>query len=97
MYTLKMRRTQRRMLTPPQLRAARALLGWSRDVLAQKSGTAAETVQGFESRGSDPKRSTMLKWQRALEEAGVEFFDPTPDGKGEGVRFRSTKDTKGKR
>lgn len=79
------------MLTPPQLRAARALLGWSRDTLAAKSGTAAETVQGFESRGSDPKRSTMLKWRRALEQAGVEFQDPA-DGKGEGVRFRTAKD-----
>ena len=61
------------MLTPAQLRAARALLGWSRDTLAVKSGTAAETVQGFESRGSDPKLSTLNKWYRALAAAGVEL------------------------
>jgi transcriptional regulator with XRE-family HTH domain len=82
------------MLTPRQLRAARALTGYSRDALAKKSGTAAETVQGFESRGSDPKRSTMLKWKRALEAAGVEFLDAA-DGKGEGVRFRSAKGRQG--
>jgi len=42
-------------------------------------------------RVSDPKRSTMLAWKRALEQAGVEFLDPTDDGKGEGVRFKSAK------
>ena len=33
----------------------------------------------------------MLKWRRVLERAGVEFLDPTEDGRGEGVRFRSRK------
>jgi transcriptional regulator with XRE-family HTH domain len=78
------------MLTPAQLRAARALLGWSRQDLANKSGTAAETVQGFESRGSDPKLSTLNKWHRALELAGVVFIDPNPmggDELGPGVRL----------
>jgi hypothetical protein len=32
-------------------------------------------VQGLESRGSDPKLSTLNKWRRALEGAGVEFID----------------------
>ena len=75
------------MLTPAQLRAARALLGWSRDKLAEKSGTAAETIQGFESRGSDPKLSTLHKWVRALEAGGVRFIDDAEDG-GPGVRMK---------
>jgi transcriptional regulator with XRE-family HTH domain len=75
---------------PEQLRAARALLGWSRDVLAEQSGTAAETVQGFESRGSDPKLGTVHKWRRALEAAGVRFIDPD-EHDGPGVRLRGTK------
>ena len=83
--------TQALMLTPAQLRAARALLGWSRDTLAEKSGIFAETVHSFETRGSDPKRSTMLKWKLALEQAGVEFLDATEDGRGEGLRFKSVK------
>ena len=89
-----MRLTQRSMLTPAQLRAARALLGWSRDVLAEHSDTAAETVQGFESRGADPKLSTLNKWRRALELAGVVFIDPNPmggDDLGPGVRLRGAK------
>jgi transcriptional regulator with XRE-family HTH domain len=85
---------QTEMLTPAQLRAARALLDWSRKDLAKKSGTAAETVQGFESRGSDPKLSTLNAWRRALEVAGVVFIDPNPmggDDMGPGVRLRSAK------
>ena len=85
------RHTQGVMLTPAQLRAARSLLRWSRDTLAEKSGISAESVHGFETRGTDPKRSTMLKWRRALEQAGVEFLEPSEDGKGEGVRFKSAK------
>ena len=83
-------RTQPGMLTPAQLRAARALLGWSRDILAGKSGTAAETVQGFESRGSDPKLSTLNKWYRALEAAGVEFIDEDAE-RGPGMRLQKVK------
>jgi len=78
------------MMTPAQLRAARALLGWSRDTLAEKSGTAGETVQGFESRGSDPKRSTLIKWTRALEAAGVVLIDEDAE-LGPGVRLQKGK------
>jgi len=56
------------MLTPAQLRAARALVGWSREKLAEKAGVAAETVKRFEFRGSNPKLGTVNKWRRALEE-----------------------------
>jgi predicted transcriptional regulator len=81
------------MLTPEQLRAARALVGWSREMLADKADVSAETVKRFEFRGSDPKLSTLNKWRRALEQAGVEFID---DGAhsyegGPGVRLRGAK------
>jgi transcriptional regulator with XRE-family HTH domain len=74
------------MLTPDQLRAARALIDWSRDDLAKKSGVSANTVKGFERGGSDPKLSTLHKWRRALEAAGVQFLDEGPDA-GPGVRL----------
>jgi hypothetical protein len=73
------------------LRAARALLGWSRDTLAEKSGTAAEIIEGFESFGSNPKRGTMNRWVRAMSRGGVEFIDDgdaSLDG-GPGVRLRA--------
>jgi transcriptional regulator with XRE-family HTH domain len=89
------RRTPRQagMLTPEQLRAARALVGWSREKLAEEADVSAETVKRFEFRGSDPKLSTLNKWRRALEQAGVEFIDDgahSYDG-GPGVRLRGAK------
>jgi transcriptional regulator with XRE-family HTH domain len=76
------------MLTPDQLRAARALVDWTRDELAKRSGVSANTVKGFERDGSDPKLSTMSKWKQALEEAGVIFIDDAgPKSEGPGVRL----------
>jgi predicted transcriptional regulator len=63
------------MLTPSQLRAARALVGWSRKDLAMKSGVGAPTIKDFELNGSDPRQGTVQKMQRALEAAGVQFID----------------------
>jgi transcriptional regulator with XRE-family HTH domain len=77
------------MLTPEQLRAARALVDWSRDDLAKRSGVSPNTVWGFEQGHSDPKLSTLNKWQRALEAAGVLFLDED-DTVGPGVRLKES-------
>jgi transcriptional regulator with XRE-family HTH domain len=79
------------MITPAQLRAARALLDWTRDDLAEKSGVAAVTSIGFEHGRTDPKVSTLYKWKRALEAAGVRFIDADENGDGPGVRLRGEK------
>ena len=75
------------MMIPAQLRAARALIGWSREDLAGKSGVGAGTIKDFEINGSDPKQGTVQKWQRALEGAGVKFMD-ADDQDGPGVRLK---------
>jgi hypothetical protein len=41
------------MLTPKQLRATRALVGYSREDLAERSGVAAVTSKGFELLGAN--------------------------------------------
>jgi len=81
------------MLTPDQLRAARALVKWSREDLSNKSGVAAMTIKGFELLGADSKISTLNKVRRALEAAGVEFIDEgaKSDEGGPGVRLRGPK------
>jgi transcriptional regulator with XRE-family HTH domain len=78
------------MLTPAQLRAARSLVDWSREDLAKHSGVAPNTIKDFERGASDPKQSTLLKWRRALEAAGVRFIE-ADDYDGPGVRLRGTK------
>ena len=83
------------MIQPAQLRAARALVGWSREALAKASGVPAPTIRDFELDKTDPKQGTVHKWRRALEVAGVEFLDGD-EAKGVGVRLRVSS-SKGKR
>ena len=75
------------MTTVEQLRAARALLGWSQTELAERAELSLPTVKrlegGFGPRVSDDAKAKM---RRALEVAGIEFL--SENGGGEGVRFR---------
>jgi transcriptional regulator with XRE-family HTH domain len=82
------------MIQPAQLRAARALVGWSREKLAKSSGVPAPTIRDFELNKTDPKQGTVHKWRRTLEDAGVEFLDEDPT-KGAGVRLRTPADGRG--
>lgn len=67
-------------------RAARALLGWSQDDLAQASGVAKKTIADFERRARSPYDRTLRDMQIALEAAGIIFIPENGDGMG--VRFR---------
>jgi transcriptional regulator with XRE-family HTH domain len=60
------------------------------DEHASKSGVAAVTAIGFEHGRTDPKVSTLYKWKRALEVAGVRFID-SDEQDGPGVRLRGAK------
>jgi transcriptional regulator with XRE-family HTH domain len=80
------------MLTGSQIRAARALLGWSAQQLADQSGVSYPTVQRAEQHEDVPnttgkKLSAMYK---ALQRAGIVFIDAGPyQGDGDvGVRLR---------
>lgn len=81
---------QTAMITPAQIRAARALLGWKQTDLASASGLSEMTVKNLEKPGSDPRASTLNAVQAAFEAAGVIFLEPgvNRDG-GPGVRLRS--------
>jgi transcriptional regulator with XRE-family HTH domain len=74
------------MISPAQCRAARALLDWSQQELADKAGVGVVTVRNFEGGSRAPHNSTMDVIKRCLESAGVEFIDA--NGGGAGVRFR---------
>ena len=70
-----------------QLRAARALLGWSQTELAKRAGLSLPTVKRVETergpRVSDAARHAL---QSALESGGIQFIDE--NGGGPGVRLR---------
>ena len=74
-----------------QIRAARALLGWSQSQLASAAGIGLATLQRIEQSEGMMKGNfaTVLKIQNALEKAGIHF---TNDESGEiGVRLQKGK------
>ena len=77
------------MITPRQIRAARALLDWSQQELADRAIVSLNAVARLEKGIVDSRISTVLAIQKALVKAGIEFLDP--DQKGEGVRLKSAR------
>jgi transcriptional regulator with XRE-family HTH domain len=69
---------------PAQLRAARALAGWSREHLAEAAGTTERTIARIEAGETAPRGTTVAAIRAALEAAGVEFTN----GDAPGVRLR---------
>lgn len=76
-------------IMPAQSRAARGLLNWSREKLAEVGGVPSRTVADFELGNTTPRASTTAKLAAALEAAGVEFI--AENGGGPGVRLKATK------
>ena len=77
------------MITPAQIRAARALLKWRQADLAEASGVSEIAIKNIERETTDPKATTLTAIQNAFHKAGVIFLDPNDvrDG-GHGVRFK---------
>ena len=77
------------MITRAQIRAARALIGWTQTDLAQASGISQVAIKNLERGATDPSASTLTSIQDALDHAGVIFLEPgdTRDG-GIGVRLK---------
>jgi transcriptional regulator with XRE-family HTH domain len=77
------------MLTGPQIRAARALLGWRAQDLADASGVSTATIMRAEKAGGVPRMrtDTLDALQLALEQGGVVFIDANQHA-GPGVRLR---------
>lgn len=73
------------MITPRQIRAARALLDWSQQELADSAIISLNALARLERGIVDPRASTLSAVERALAKAGIEFLS-TSD-KGEGVRL----------
>ncbi len=72
------------MISPTQIRAARAMLGWSQIELAQRCGRAEPTVIAAEKGVADQRISTINAIERAFTDAGIEFLEL------DGVRLASS-------
>ncbi len=62
------------MITPSQLRAARALLDWSRAKCAKLVGISPETVKNIEQEKFVPSPATIEKILKTFASFGVDFF-----------------------
>lgn len=78
------------MITSDQIRAARALIRWSAEDLAEKSGVGLSTIRRMEAADGVPSASgkNLAAVQTALEEAGVVFVT-ADDRIGPGVRLHA--------
>ena len=63
------------MISSSQIRAARALLGWSGNDLANKSGVGITTLRRYELQEGIPSANTsvLMLIKVALEDAGIQF------------------------
>lgn len=74
------------MISPLQIRGARAMLSMTQASLASAAGISTTALNNIERGAADPKASTLSAIRRALEDAGVVFVDA--NGEGPGVRLK---------
>lgn len=81
------------MISSSQIRAARALLRWSAEQLAGKSGIGVATVRRIELSDGVPSSNvkTLSALKKTLEQAGVEFIGAPEDAPG--VRLNNPKNS----
>lgn len=84
------------MITGPQMRAARALLGIDQRTLAQRAGLSVPTIQRMEA-GQGQVRGTvdsLTKVVEALDAADIELLGEgvASSGRGRGVRLKSPRE-----
>lgn len=79
------------MITGSQIRAARAALRWTTEQVALNAGITSRTIKKLEQveEVPDARSSTLVKIQKTLEAAGIEFIGTPEDGPG--IRLRRAK------
>ena len=84
-------------LTSGQIRAARALLRWSAEELAQQSLLSVATIRRAELTEKQTAMTSAndVAVRRALEARGIEFIDE--NGGGPGVRLRKAAEDKSRK
>jgi DNA-binding transcriptional regulator YiaG len=75
-------------MSPAQCRGARALLDITQPELARRAEVGLSTVVDFERERRIVSQEAVVKLQKALKDAGVDFIDE--NGGGPGVRIRKS-------
>jgi transcriptional regulator with XRE-family HTH domain len=78
------------VLIPAQIRAARALISWSQDDLAEAAAIAVSSVRDIESQKRAPDTGAVTAIREALENEGVVFLPGRKD-EGPGVRLAANR------
>lgn len=88
------------MISAPQLRAARALLGIDQRELAERAGLSVPTIQRMEASDGVIRGNvdSLMKLIGALDRAGIELIgEGAPSqGAGRGVRLKTAAAARGK-
>lgn len=63
------------MIRRQQISAARALLSWKREYLAERSGVSLRTIARFESGEGDITASKLDRLEETLVKEGIKFVD----------------------
>ena len=74
------------IITAAQCRAARALIEWTEQQLAESARVELEVIRNLEARFRRPTPAEQRQIRKALEEGGVVFI--AENGGGGGVRLR---------
>ena len=88
MIVFQLKKIVNRLITSEQIRAARALIKWSADDLADASGVGVATIRRFESAPGLPSGQLRILElvKKTLQNGGVEFIG-SPDDR-PGVRLK---------
>lgn len=78
------------MLVSVQIKAARAMIGWSAKKLAEESGLSLPTIQRMETKGTGRSSVENLNSVETALSAYIEFIPE--NGGGAGVRLRKESD-----
>jgi transcriptional regulator with XRE-family HTH domain len=70
------------MITPRQIRAARALLNWSQQDLAKTSGIAISSIKNIENELTVARRESLSRIHDAFDASGIDFTE------NQGVRLK---------
>ena len=65
------------VISPQQIRAARALINWSQQKLADACGVSLNALNNIEREVGNPRQKTLMSIRKSLEEQGIVFIEDT--------------------